>query len=52
MKLLAQLGQDGSKDRSGREDESEMGQMFRAITRGDVVAVQSVCMAEPDLVSG
>lgn len=49
MKMLAQMVQEDSS--GGREggDQSEMGQLFKAINRGDREAVQNVCTVDRDL---
>ncbi|KAL8578225.1 hypothetical protein ACOMHN_040986 [Nucella lapillus] len=53
MKMLAQMVQEDTAGSSGRSrkggDQSEMGQVFKAISRGDTEAVQNVCAANPDL---
>ena len=50
MQMLGQMMQEDTKG-SSRNDYSEMGQLFKAINRGDADAVKSVCMADTSLVS-
>ena len=50
MRMLGQMVEDEGKGSSG-QDEGEMGQLFKAINRGDADAVKSVCMADTSLVS-
>nr|KAG5706472.1 hypothetical protein BaRGS_032865 [Batillaria attramentaria] len=46
MKMLARMMSDDGAD---EEQMTEMGQLFKAINRGDKDAVQSVCQAQPEL---